>query len=233
MSLPANGSRVRGRTLMGSKTRRLASAPYVVEANAPFEIVIVTCPFALLTRQADRVRRQTAQRMDCSAGVGHLVRQYLAGLRALLEADACSEDACSHLAEGMLDLIRALYNSGRSPQPSASRSSQRLRAQIDRYIEDNLARPGLDRAMIARENFISRSYLDRLYHGDAGVSEAIREKRLDQVRRELADADLAALSVFAIALRWGFVSPSHFSRTFRAAYGQSPTAYRAALARRD
>jgi transcriptional regulator GlxA family with amidase domain len=32
----------------------------------------------------------------------------------------------------------------------------------------------------------------------------------------------------AIGTRWGFVSPSHFSRVFRGAFGQSPTEYRAA-----
>jgi AraC-like DNA-binding protein len=64
------------------------------------------------------------------------------------------------------------------------------------------------------------------------VAGVIREKRLEHTRRELAELACAEETVFAIASRWGFVSPSHFSRVFRAAYGQSPSEYReAALAR--
>ena len=61
-----------------------------------------------------------------------------------------------------------------------------------------------------------------------GVSEVIRAKRLDRVRRDLEDPQLDHEPVFAIGTRWGFVSPSHFSRVFRGAFGQSPTEYRAA-----
>ncbi|MEU4553698.1 helix-turn-helix domain-containing protein [Micromonospora violae] len=36
----------------------------------------------------------------------------------------------------------------------------------------------------------------------------------------------------AIAARWGFSDKAHFSRVFRARYGRSPQAYRAAVAHR-
>ena len=210
-----------------------SSSPYVVESDGPFQIVIVTCPSSLFARHADRVRRRTAQRIDGTVGVGHLVRAHLSALRRVLELDACSEDARSHLAEGLFDLVRALHASEEPPPPSRRRGSGQLRAQVDRYIEANLVRQQLDRATIARENFISCSYLDRLYRGeDLGVAGVIREKRLDNARHELADRACAEETVFAIASRWRFVSPSHFSRVFRAAYGQSPSEYReAALAR--
>jgi AraC-like DNA-binding protein len=84
------------------------------------------------------------------------------------------------------------------------------------------------RAAIAQARFISRSYLDRLFVVGDGVSEVIRAKRLDRVRRDLEDPQLGHEPVFAIGTRWGFVSPSHFSRVFRGAFGQSPTEYRAA-----
>jgi AraC-like DNA-binding protein len=81
--------------------------------------------------------------------------------------------------------------------------------------------------MIARRHFISRSYLDRLFETeDASVQQTIRGKRLDRSRRDLTDRGLAGESVFEIASRWGFRSASHFSRSFRAAYGQSPSDFR-------
>jgi AraC-like DNA-binding protein len=37
---------------------------------------------------------------------------------------------------------------------------------------------------------------------------------------------LAGLPVSAIARRWGFFYPAHFSRVFRKVYGVPPTEYR-------
>jgi AraC-like DNA-binding protein len=41
-------------------------------------------------------------------------------------------------------------------------------------------------------------------------------------RRELADPHHAMRPIHAIAARWGFTNPAHFSQTFRSAYGLSP-----------
>ncbi|MFF3147826.1 helix-turn-helix domain-containing protein [Streptomyces sp. NPDC057927] len=50
-----------------------------------------------------------------------------------------------------------------------------------------------------------------------------RRRRLDACRRELGRSANRRPSVAAVAQRWGFSSPSHFSRTFRDAYGMSPS----------
>ncbi|WP_265565499.1 helix-turn-helix domain-containing protein [Streptomyces hygroscopicus] len=47
----------------------------------------------------------------------------------------------------------------------------------------------------------------------------IRRRRLGKCRRELGRPHRARPTVAAVAQRWGFVSPAHFSRAFRAAYG--------------
>jgi len=211
-----------------------SSSPYIVESRAAFEMLIVTCPSMLLQRHADRVRRRTAQLIDGSSGVGCLVRHHLTALQELLDADACPADSRAPLGEGLFDLIRALYASDEPAKRTPRRSSEQLRAQIDGYIDVNLGDPELGRTKIAREHFISHSYLDRLFESGDGVSETIRTKRLDRVRCDLVDPGLGHEPVFTVATRWGFVSPSHFSRVFRGAFGQSPTAYReAALGRLD
>ena len=57
------------------------------------------------------------------------------------------------------------------------------------------------------------------------VGEVIRVRRLARAREDLIDSDL---SVSAIAHRWGFSDPSHFTRSFKAHYGASPREYRTA-----
>lgn len=54
----------------------------------------------------------------------------------------------------------------------------------------------------------------------------IRERRLEQCRRDLAEPHLATRPINAIAARWGFASPAHFSQAFRNTYGLSPRQFR-------
>jgi AraC-like DNA-binding protein len=211
-----------------------SSTPYVVDSRIGFDMLIVTCPALLLRPHTDRVLRHTAQRIDGSDGTGSLVRQYLLALHAALDAGAIPDAGRGHLAEGLFDLVRALYATREPATRPQTRSSHELRAQIHAYIDAHLGEPDLDRARIARSHYISCSYLDRLFESEhAGVSETIRAKRLDRSRRDLDDPALAHESIFDIASRWGFVSPSHFSRAFRAAYGRSPSAYRAGASARS
>ena len=77
--------------------------------------------------------------------------------------------------------------------------------------------------MVARQHFISRSYLDKLFENhEGGVARHIREQRLERCRQQLEDPRATDQSVLDIASRWGFVSAAHFSRVFRASYGMSP-----------
>jgi AraC-like DNA-binding protein len=44
---------------------------------------------------------------------------------------------------------------------------------------------------------------------------------------DLSGRQAPSTTVAAIARRWGFADPTHFSRVFRAAYGMSPREWRA------
>ncbi len=59
------------------------------------------------------------------------------------------------------------------------------------------------------------------------VARYVRARRLENCRRELGDPFLGTQRIGAIAGRWGLPDAAAFSRAFRAAYGQTPTAYRA------
>jgi AraC-like DNA-binding protein len=74
---------------------------------------------------------------------------------------------------------------------------------------------------------LRRSLLLQVCH-DEGTSVArwVRERRLDNCRRDLEDPAHAERQVAAIARRWGFADPAHFSKIFKASYGEPPGQYR-------
>ncbi len=207
----------------GSMISWQSSSPYEIEGQTDFESLMVMVPVALLRPHIDLILSRTALPIDGEAGVGAIVRPYLHGLLSGLRTRDIPQASAGHLAEGLLDLVRAVLV--QRPDPvSPERSSDVLRAQVMDHIDARLEDPDLSPAAIAREHFISRSYLYRLFEDEGeSVLETIRSRRLERARRDLADPALAAEPIVAIAARWGFVSKSHFSRSFRAAYGRSPS----------
>ncbi|GAB1331107.1 hypothetical protein ACE1SV_54460 [Streptomyces sennicomposti] len=65
------------------------------------------------------------------------------------------------------------------------------------------------------------------------VSRLVQRRRLEESARELARGGASAPTVSAVARRWGFVSPAHFSRVFRGCYGCSPLEWRRLRTARD
>ncbi|MFE9322479.1 helix-turn-helix domain-containing protein [Nocardia sp. NPDC052278] len=106
------------------------------------------------------------------------------------------------------------------PVPS-SRAS--LLLQVRRYIEDNLDDPDLSPTSIASVHGISVRTL-QLAFAETGmtVSRWIRDRRLNVCYRNLAQARPTE-TVTDVAFRWGFNNVGHFSRTFKQAFGVSPS----------
>lgn len=100
-------------------------------------------------------------------------------------------------------------------------------AQIHAFIRNNLGDPNLTPDAIAATHHISLRYLHKLFQQEGRtVAGWIRERRLEQCRRDLANPQLGARPIHVIAARWGFTRPAHFSQAFRSAYGHSPRQFR-------
>lgn len=204
-----------------------SSHPYTVRATTPFELVVFAIPRSVLGLQADRLCKQTAQRISGSDGIGSLAAPFFLDIAERVRSGSIC-DGDFHLGESVLDLLRALYTGQHEAAgPRRSGVTEPLLVRIKAFIEANLADPDLTPARIAGANSISVRYLYKLFERDqTGVSEWIRQRRLDHCRHDMADPSLSGETIFAIASRWGWASAAHFSRIFHASYGCSPRTYR-------
>jgi transcriptional regulator GlxA family with amidase domain len=92
------------------------------------------------------------------------------------------------------------------------------------YIRDRLDDPRLSRTTVAAAHRMSPRTLDRIFGGQEwSVSGYIRHERLEAVHRDLENPALAHRGVAALAARWCFFDPAHFSRLFRETYGYPPS----------
>jgi AraC-like DNA-binding protein len=98
---------------------------------------------------------------------------------------------------------------------------------IQEYVLRNLHEPNLSPESIAREHGLSVRHLHRLFETfGMSIGRWIRRSRLDRCAADLVDHTRAAESVTRIAHSWGFEDSAHFSRAFKAEFGQSPRSFR-------
>lgn len=140
------------------------------------------------------------------------------------------------LAWNAVSLLSTLAGDHLSDQARGQQPDTRapLMSDILDFIDLRLSDTDLSPETIARAHHISVRYLHKLFREEGTtVGRLIQRRRLAECRRVLTLRSAENLTIAAVAHRWGFASPTHFSRVFRATYGMSPSAWREFAGRGD
>ncbi|MET9969952.1 helix-turn-helix domain-containing protein [Streptomyces sp. NPDC006356] len=174
------------------------------------------------------LRALTATLFSSSGGSSGLVATYLTRLsQGMGTFDVSVRRRLGIIATDLLALLVEERSGKLNPQ--APGSAHAMLALIKEYIVRNLSDPGLSPEVVAAAHHISVRYLHKLFeYEETTVSRWILQQRLERCRRDLSQATGPHLTVAAVGRRWGLVSPSHFSRVFRATYGMSPREWQTA-----
>ncbi|WP_327133136.1 AraC family transcriptional regulator [Streptomyces sp. NBC_01343] len=194
----------------------------------PGELVILQLPRSALPLSSRRLDRLLAQRIPGGSGMAAILGSFLSSL--VDHGGQCRPGQLAHLGTVAVDLAAASlaqYLDAEEHLPAEVRTHALLQ-RIHAFVEHNLGDPELTPTAIAAHHSMSVRTLHQLFQGRGeSVQARIRRRRLERCRADLARRDLLAHPVYAIAARWGFSSPAVFSRSFREAYGISPTEFRA------
>ena len=90
------------------------------------------------------------------------------------------------------------------------------------FIERNLSHIELSPEMVCRKFAMSRSALYRLFDPLGGVSNYIRDRRLDRANLHLGSIGTGRGAVARLSLLCGFASDTAFTRAFRQRFGVNP-----------
>ncbi|MFD3533789.1 AraC family transcriptional regulator [Streptomyces sp. NPDC058664] len=162
-------------------------------------------------------------------GLGALVSGFLTSLATELATEtrphrSAPGDRLARTAVHLLSVlvVELLETDAADDAADAQGVGAETLSRIRAYVEGHLMDPDLTPESIARAHHISVRYLHKLFQNDGTtVSQWVRSRRLESCRIELGRSH-RRFTVASVARRWGFSSPSHFSRTFRGAYGMSP-----------
>jgi AraC family transcriptional regulator, positive regulator of tynA and feaB len=202
--------------------------PYLMNAPQAIHVAIVTIPKELI-RLTLTERCALVQPLSTNVGSGlRLSRNVIDRLR---ELEVSSNGDVVLAACPFEQELAAQIKSALQEQISASRRTlhpKMLRARIIDYIEQNLADPDLTVDRIAHDLNCSKRYLHTVFDSESTtLVRYIQQLRLSRICRDLGNPTLRQHSITRLAVSWGFVSPGHFSRTFKEAFGMTPRDYRA------
>ncbi|SJM60154.1 helix-turn-helix domain-containing protein [Gulosibacter sp. 10] len=199
--------------------------PYTLTFERRFRTMVIQLPHDRLHIPHEFANRMTAVRLDGHEGLGRVVSPFLATIGTNLAE--LHGPAGAKLAQNAVDLLETLFATefdlARYAADPRRAQLQRIRDDIDERLDD----PALSPQTIAASAFISVRHLHSLFH-DQGqtVASYVRTRRLERCYLDLTDPSSSEVPVATIGARWGFKDAAHFSRVFKGAYGETPSAVR-------
>ncbi|MFF5436382.1 helix-turn-helix domain-containing protein [Streptomyces achromogenes] len=197
-------------------------------AGGRVRVRILSLPRTIMPLSSRRLDRMLARRIPGDNGMAAILASFLSSLDD--HGSACTPQELRRLETVAVDLLTACLAQHLDAEGRlcADLRSRALVHRIHAFIEQNLGDPALSPSAIDAHHNISVRTLHHLFHGQGeSVSARIRRRRLERCRADLADPGFRRRPMSAITARWGFSGPVLFSRSFREAYGLSPTEFRA------
>jgi AraC-like DNA-binding protein len=200
--------------------------PYEIEFNAPNRMLVLGIPDALIRRHIACPESVVAIPMSGTNGLSALMSEFLRGFWRQCR-DEIGINVVPRMTNAVLDLMASAYTV--LPQAHSDRSSlsNAHRIRIVNYIEAHLGDPDLTPMRVAEACKMTPRYLHHLFsHESETVARYILRRRLEECSRALTIPSQRGRTVTAIAFDYGFNSPTHFGRVFRARYGMTPREFR-------
>jgi AraC-like DNA-binding protein len=219
-------TRGRVRAEQGGNTAELGPADFVLIdpvrpvrfASTASTHVTMLVPRRSLPLGADVASRLAGVRVPGDRGAGALVSVLARGMAR--STTGFRADEADRSAAAVIELIAVALSAQLGDSRPAS--DEALRARIVGFVEARLSDRDITPAKVAAAHHMSLRRLHKLFEDQPlTVAALIRRRRLERCRADLAGTDR---TVAAVAARWGFADPAHFSRLFKATYGYNAAA---------
>ncbi|MDW5324243.1 helix-turn-helix domain-containing protein [Plantactinospora sp. KLBMP9567] len=201
------------------------SAPYDFSWSGEGAAGCIQVPIDQVGLPLDLIRRAAANLR--TSPLYDLVANHVS--QVVQDAERLSADpAVDALGRASIELVRALLASAARAEPlTRAVLAETLLTQVRAYVRQHLADPDLRPATIAAVHNVSLRYLYKICaQADFSLEQWIIGERLQGAREELRRPASHGRTIAAVARRWGFTDPTHFTRRFRATYGLTPSEWR-------
>ncbi len=228
----ASTTRQLGREIIGrpgSAAVISGTDPSVSTMHTPGSFVTIALPRPQVAALVSDLSAAYARPIPADNEALRLLLRYVDTLHGgeALGTPAIAEAAARHIVDLAALALGAKADAAEEAQQRGL-AAARLEA-IRAEVRDHLASRALSVATVAARLGVTPRYVHKLFEREGlTFSEFVLSRRLDRALQMLTDARFAALTISAIAFDCGFSDLSYFNRTFRRAYGATPSELREA-----
>lgn len=201
--------------------------PYRLSYPGAQRSLVVYFPESFVQMTPDQIGQVTAVPIARNEGLGRVAVPLFEQIA--LNFEVLTGPYAGSLLRSALDMLVTVLSSELS-QADGALANNLLFQQAVAYVDTHLDNPELSPRMIAEALFVSVRHLHAQFSsGGLTVSSYIRGRRLELIRRDLADPLHVSESIQSIGTRYGLADSSQVSRLFRAEFGESPSGYRSRM----
>jgi len=207
---------------------------YLLDARRPFTLhcgplgrgVSLTLPRSVCAGPLSRLDTMHGLVRSPGDAVSNLLGDYLCSL-ARMDGEIGSTES-EDIADHVISLLgHAFVRNESTACPPHRATHAALLARARKAIERRLCDPDLEPASLARDTGVSLRQLQVLFaEHDTSPMRAVLERRIALASKMLQQPAYAGKSITQIAFDCGFRDLSHFGRSFAAATGVTPRAWR-------
>jgi AraC-like DNA-binding protein len=200
--------------------------PFFCEAHETVGHTIVKLQRSLLLSLLPDAEAALMRPIPAHSEALQLLNSYCAGLRALEGTESAEPEFKRMASTHIADLVAlAVGTTQDAAQFAAERGLRAARLNVlKNWILTHLTSPDLSIAMAAAAVGLGSRSVQLLFEAEGETFTGyVARERLALAHRRLTMPTLAKTSVSEIAFSCGFGDLSHFARSFRKAYGESPT----------
>ncbi len=191
--------------------------PFVGTFDKPSSFVAVEVPRERLSLNEADLRRISFSMLPARR---LMVTLFLPAVRALLDPNGTGLDRAG-LDQCIVGLTELIVRTADGLEPDHSDTHGARRLQIEQYVREHLAEPGLCAHSVATEFQISVRLVHKLFQGQPEtLHDLIQRQRVEHAERLLAAHP--ELRLDRISEKTGFGSTKTLMRAFRRVYGQTP-----------
>jgi AraC-like DNA-binding protein len=197
--------------------------PYELSCLRPSRAFTVHLPIVDIEERYRLAHLHCAKAFESEAALFPMAAAVISSIGSV--PPASRKFLCQDLRHQVIDIILLLLRAERiHTRAHGSTGSEGLFLRLIGHIERHYMNTELSARSAAEDIGVSVSHLHRVFQGyNLTFGSALRDTRLKHSYELLSSSEGSACNISDIAYRIGFLDHSHFSKSFKAAFGVSPT----------